>query len=207
MNLSEKLKEIKEKYKKILNDIKESRVTKPFSRDYEFDADLEDHDLGDKDIYRLYFIGYYRSQENYNPREDNLHVINWPLSTFKLPEGMTREEGFKILSYLTDFIERREDTDPASIKSVRTLDGVLDLERFGFKKVEEKDESKIADLFTVGGRILLFKKSKYYNKYYNWYTENVPRSEIEKIYAEHNMEFQDIVWLDNPTQRTLKPLN
>lgn len=80
---------------------------------------------------------------------------------------MTREEGFKILSYLTDFIERREDTNPASIKSVRTLDEILDLERFGFKKVEEKDESKIADLFTVDEKILLFKKSKYFDKYYN----------------------------------------
>lgn len=51
-----------------------------------------------------------------------------------LPEDMTREEGFKILSCLTDFIERREDTDIGSLKSVRTLGGVLDLDRFGFRK-------------------------------------------------------------------------
>lgn len=203
MNLTEKLKEIKEKYKKILNDLKEDTSGRhKVYREYEFEADLEDHGLGDKDVYRLHFVGYY-----YSKLTDGYHVHDYPLSTFKLPEGMTREEGFKILSYLTDFIEKREDVEEASEKSVITLDKILDLERFGFKKVKEKDESKIADLFTVAGRILRFKKSKYYDKYYNWYTENVRRSEIEKIYANHNMEFQDIVWLNNPTQRTLKPLN
>ena len=157
MNLTEKLKEIKEKYKKILNDLKEDTSGRhKVYREYEFEADLEDHDLEDKDVYRLHFVGYYYSKLN-----DGYHVHDYPLSTFKLPEGMTREEGFKILSYLTDFIEKREDVEKASEKSVITLDKILDLERFGFKKVKEKDESKIADLFTVAGRIHRFKKSKY----------------------------------------------
>lgn len=55
---------------------------------------------------------------------------------------MTREEGFKILSYLTDFIERREDTNPASIKSVRTLDEILDLERFVLRELKKKTNQK-----------------------------------------------------------------
>lgn len=203
MSLSNKLKEIKEKYKKILNDLKEDTSERhKVYREYEFKADLEDHDLGDKDVYRLHFVGYY-----YSKLTDGYHVHDYPLSTFKLPEEMTREEGFKILSYLTDFIEKREDVEEASAASVITLDKILDLERFGFKKVKEKDESKIADLFTVQGRILRFKKSRYYSKYYNWYTEHITRNEIEKIYEAHNMKFQDIVWQDNPKQRNLKPLN
>lgn len=47
---------------------------------------------------------------------------------------MSREEGFKVLSYLTDYIEKRDDTESCSLKSVRTLDSVLDLERFRFKQ-------------------------------------------------------------------------
>ncbi len=118
-----------------------------------------------------------------------------------LPEGMTREEGFKILSYLTDFIERREDTDIGSLKSVRTLDGVLDLDRFGFRKVKSNDP---IDLYIVDGRILLFKNSKFYKDYFNWYKEGITKEEIEEIYIKHNMTFEDIKWLDNPIQRILK---
>ena len=51
MSLSNKLKEIKEKYKKILNDLKEDTSERhKVYREYEFKADLEDHDLGDKDV-------------------------------------------------------------------------------------------------------------------------------------------------------------
>lgn len=112
------------------------------------------------------------------------------------PNGMTREEGFKVLSYLTDFIEKREDTEPCSLKSVRTLDGVLDLERFGFTRIDEKDEDKILNLFTVSGRLLLFKKSELYTKYFEWYSEGITLEEVENIYNKYNMEFEDIKWLD-----------
>ena len=128
-------------------------------------------------------------------------TLNYHL--FMLPEGMTREEGFKILSYLTDFIEKRKDTEACSLKSVRTLDGVLDLDRFGFQKVTTNPKDVI-DLFTVSGRILLFKQSEFYEKYFEWYTENVTRREIEKIYKKYNMTFEDIIWLDKPVQKTLR---
>lgn len=114
-----------------------------------------------------------------------------------LPNGMTREEGFKVLSYLTDYIEKRADTESCSLKSVRTLDSVLDLERFGFTRVEEINEEKIINLFTVSGRLLLFKRSELYPKYFEWYVENVTLKEVENIYTKYNMEFRDIVWLDN----------
>lgn len=59
-----------------------------------------------------------------------------------LPNDMTREEGFKVLSYLIDYIEKRDDTESCPLKSVRILDNVLDLERFGFTRVEEKMKKK-----------------------------------------------------------------
>ena len=70
------------------------------------------------------------------------------------------------LSYLTDFIEQRDDVYEASWKSVGTLDGVLSLERFGFKRLDfTPSEEEIIDLFTIDGRIKRFKDSKYYSKY------------------------------------------
>ena len=192
MNIKEKLLELK----KML-----SSKEVPIPRALEFDATLEDHSVGNQDIYRLYFVNYHRIGESYGRQDNNVGMINWPCNPFMFPEGMSREEGFKVLSYLTDFIEKREDIEPCSLKSVRTLDGVLDLERFGFKRVKEDDENKILNLFTVSGRLLLFKRSKLYSKYFEWYVENVTLEEVTNIYAKYNMEFRDIVWLDNQNDK------
>jgi len=171
------------------------------NRDFEFDAILKDHPIGDQNIYRLYFVDYHRIREYDGRQDNNVGVVDWPCKPFMLPNGMTREEGFKVLSYLTDFIEKRYDVEVCSLKSVRTLDGVLDLERFGFKRVKETDENKILNLFTVSGRLLLFKKSELYNKYFEWYVENVTLEEVISIYSKYNMEFKDIVWRDSQNDK------
>lgn len=184
---------------------------KDVSRDFEFDASLEDHPIGEQNIYRLYYVNFHRNDEYYSRRDNNISIIDWPCKPFMLPKEMTREEGFKVLSYLTDFIEKRDDVEPCSLKSVMILDGVLDLERFGFTRVKENDENKILNLFTVSGRLLLFKKSELYPKYFEWYVENVTLEEVTSIYAKYNMEFRDIVWLDNQNDKghskVLKPKN
>lgn len=139
------------------------------SRDYEFNASFENHLIGEQNIYRLYYVDYHRIREYDGRNDNNIGVINWSCKPFMLPKGMTCEDGFKVLSYLTDFIEKRDDTESCSLKSVRMLDSVLDLERFGFTRVKEDNENNILDLFTVHGRLLLFKKSNLYSKYFEWY--------------------------------------
>ena len=136
------------------------------SRDYEFNGVFEDHPIGNQDTYRLYYVDYHRINEYEGCECNNIGMIDYPLSPFKMPEGMSREDGFKVLSYLTDDIEKQRDVGPYSLKAVRTLDKVLDLERFGFTRVEEIDEDKILNLFTVTGRLLLFQKSNLYPKYF-----------------------------------------
>lgn len=133
----------------------------------------------------------------HSDNRSNIGLINWPCKPFMLPDGMCREE---VLSYLTDFIEKRDEIEPGSLKSVNTLDSVLNLERFGFKRVEETNEDKILNLFTIDGRALLFKRSELYKKYFEWYTENVTKEEVEEIYSKIGMEFKDIVWLDKEKQ-------
>ena len=136
------------------------------SRDYEFNGVFEDHPIGNQDTYRLYYVDYHRINEYNGCDKNNIGMIDYPLKPFKFPEGMSREDGFKVLSYLTDDIEKQPDVGPYSLKAVRTLDKVLDLERFGFTRVEESDEEKILNLFTVTVRLLLFQKSKIYTKYF-----------------------------------------
>lgn len=193
-------------FKKQLVELKNKLLLQKLSGnlDYEFETELEDHPIGNQDIYRLYYVNYHRIGERYT-KKPSVGRINWPCKPFKLPEGMTREEAFKVLSYLTDCIEKEEDTEMCSLKSVKLLDSILYLERLGFKRVKEIDESKIINLFTVSGRILLFKKCELYSKYFEWYVENVTLDEVVDIYAKCNMEFKDIVWVpkDKGQQKVL----
>ncbi len=191
------------KLKEKLVELKQSILPDNLSnnRDFEFEATLEDHPIGEENIYRLYYVNFHRFGPYYKHGKRCIGLINFPYKPFMLPAGMTREEGFKVLSYLTDFIEKREDTEPCSWKSVETLDGVLYLDRFGFTRVDESDESKIINLFTVGGRLLLFKQSKFYSKYFEWYTSGITLDEVKDIYAKYGLDFYDIVWLDKENKQ------
>lgn len=188
MDLKEKLLDLKNKT---------FMVQSQKSRDFEFDATLEDHLIGNQEVYRLYYVNYDRVLEYSGRRDNNISVIEASYKPFLLPKGMTRMEGFKVLSYLTDFIEKREDVEDCSWKSVEMLDNVLNLEELGFTRSQENNEDNILNLFTINGRLLLFKKSALYQKYFEWYTENVTFDEIVAIYSKYNMEFRTPVWNDN----------
>ena len=77
MNIKEKLIELKEKL---------SQLNLPISRDFEFDAELEDHPIGNQNIYRLYYIHYLRIGEHYGHRENNIGIINWPFFAIHVTE-------------------------------------------------------------------------------------------------------------------------
>lgn len=168
-------------------------------RNFEFDAELEDHKMDDKDLYRLYFMEFNRIGLPYNSKA-NIEVVDWPYKPFKLPSGMTKEDAFKVLSYLTDYIEKDNNIAPASFKSVRILDDVLNIERLGFKRVDtnlSSDSSDVINLFTISGRIRLFKKHKLYNKYFEWYKEGVTKEDVVEIYKNCNVEFYDLEKVSN----------
>ena len=125
-------------------------------------------------------------------------------SLFKLPKEMSLEDACKVLSFLSEKVEKENNLEPACSKSVEMVSNVL--ENFGFKKIETKTKghfhgvaqykpfSKIktfteckevdgvVDLFTVGGDFNIFKNSDLYDRYFNWYTEGVNQKEIENIY-------------------------
>lgn len=196
--------DLKEKLQGLKNGL---HHTMQLSRDYEFDAELENHPLGNQNIYRLYFIDYHRIGESYGMRRpDNVGVINWPFKPFMLPDGMSRDDAFKVLSYLTDFIEKEANLEPCSYKSVETLDKVIDLERLGFKRLDmnlDNDSTEVIDLFTIKGRILLFKQSKQYQKYFEWYTEGITFNQVKNIYNKCGIEFYDLIPISRESEENL----
>lgn len=190
----------KDKIKKFLGELKEE-IT--YNEQDDFNATFEEHEPGNQKYYRLHYINYHNINRDSNRRG----MIDWSYKPFELPIGMSREDGFKVLSYLTDFIEQRDDVYEASWKSVETLDGVINLERFGFKRLDfTPSEEEIIDLFTIDGRIKRFIDSKYYSKYFNWYTSNITKEEVEVIYQKCGLTFSDIVWLDKTEKEDVKQL-
>ena len=129
---------------------------------------------------------------------------------FLLPEGLIEEEAFKILSYLTNYLEKNLNIPAGSLQSVMDLNRVLDLERFGFKRVEcNCDDERLKDLFTLYGRTERFDRSKYRKKYFEWYTEDVTREEAKRIYAKIGIEFKDVVCTikEKPQEKVLRPIS
>lgn len=167
-------------------------------REDEFDADFVNHPIGNQNIYRLH---YYAS---YNKGEKNRYgVVDMYYKPFMFPSGMSREDGFKVLSYLTNYIEDKGNLKECSLKSVQTLNEVLDLERLGFTRVEDAEDEDVIDLFTVSGRIKRFIKTKYYQKYFEWYIPGVKKEEVVDIYNKLNMEFTDLVPVNEGKKRNL----
>ena len=201
MSLKEKLQEWK---KELKNNLQEEVLR---NRDYEFDAELENHPLGNQNIYRLYFINYHRIGENYGiPTQNNIGIINWPFKPFTLPDGMNREDAFKVLSYLTDFIEKESNLEPCSFKIVEALDKVIDLERLGFKRLDTNFDDyslDVINLFTISGRILLFKKSQHYDRYFEWYSEGVTFDEVKNIYNKCGIDFYDLVPINKENEDSI----
>ena len=133
-------------------------------------------------------------------------------SPFRLPNGMTFEDAFKVVSYLSDKVETENNLEPASEKSVIMVSNIL--ENYGFRKVEGEEKghfhavssyvpfSKIktafpageqiegvVDLFTVGGNFRTFKKTDLHKRYFDWYSKGVTAEKIQDIYKDIRKEF------------------
>lgn len=177
------------------------------NRDYEFEADLENHPLGNQIMYRLHYVDYHRIGEGYGIGPKNVGRMDFYFKPFLLPQGMRREDAFKVLSYLTDYIERTRHLTPCSYDSVAFLDKMLELDKLGFVKLNtslDKYSDEVIDLFTVTGRLLLFQQSKYYQKYFEWYTENVTFEVVRDVYTRCGMELASIKEQDYILELTKK---
>ena len=168
----------------------------------EWDAEFEDHPLGNQNIYRLRYVNYHR----YDGGAGAIGVVDYKFTPFMLPDGMKREEAFRILSYLSDYIEKALKLEACSCNSVIELNRVLDLERLGFRRLSltsQLPSNDVIDLFTVTGRLLLFKQMGDYNKYFEWYSEHVSLAEVKDIYAKYGIEFYDLERVDKGKAKTI----
>jgi hypothetical protein len=128
---------------------------------------------------------------------------------FKAPKGMTLKEACKVVSFLSELVEKDGTVKPASETSVQIVGSYL--KTLGFDKIDEKskdyshrhavsldkkqalyiDDSTIippqfvgtTDLFTVDGDIKLFEQSDLMDRYFDWFTGWVTENQIKDIYS------------------------
>ena len=177
---------------------------------------LENMELGDKSILARadYTLRYPRIRlmyvrfEKFISHEDitKLGTTLGVSSPFMIPKGMSIENACKVISYLSEKLEKEYNVEPASEDSVALVS--RELSKYGFEKLEcdytpghyhsvsqyhllnkietEFDESLKAttDLITFDGSKKLFKKSVLGGKYFNWFTENVTEKDVIDIYLD-----------------------
>lgn len=125
-------------------------------------------------------------------------------SPFMIPKGMSLESACKVISYLSEKVEKENNIEPASEDSVALVSKLL--EDYGFKKMdvdytpghyhsvsEPRSFSKINtsfddpiestyDLITVDGDNKLFKKSVLGTRYFDWFKEGFSKEDIIEVY-------------------------
>lgn len=157
---------------------------------------------------RLFYVSY-ETFIGYHDGQKKICETYGISSPFKLPNGMSIEDACKVVSYLSDFVEKGNNLEPACEQSVRMVSNIL--EKYGFSKVEGKEKGHyhavseyipfhttranfpatekiegVVDLFSVGGDFKIFKKTDLYDRYFEWYTEGVTKQEVANIYKNLN---------------------
>lgn len=150
----------------------------------------------------------YNSIEKYVSHQGSLNfgytiVISSP---FLLPEGVSFEDACKIISYLSEKVEREENIEPASKHSVARVSHIL--ENYGFQKLNAKDfgydvtfthghgiynpistikslsipkAEGVVDFITVGGNVKMFNKTTTKKRYFDWFIPSVSNSNFNEI--------------------------
>lgn len=123
-------------------------------------------------------------------------------SVIAMPKNFDIEKVGKLLSYLSDKVERENKLEPGCWESIVLVSH--ELKKYGFTKVEGYDPINIhqtnvyepfheidiingeevegcVDLFTVDCDMRLFNKTILSERYFDWYTEAVTENEIKQI--------------------------
>ena len=94
-------------------------------------------------------IGKYLSYDTSEIRTGETYNIT---SEFILPSGMSMKDACKVVSYLSEKVEREDNLDEASPSSVAKVSNIL--EQYGFKKVENCPHGRFHRTKDVHGNFL-----------------------------------------------------
>ncbi len=161
------------------------------------------------DMIRLVYVSVTPYKDVYND-EKKYGALYITSSAFKLPENMTMEQACKVVSYISEKVEKENNIEPASKESVGMTS--FELENYGFIKnkkitpkyahmigtapfaknpdIDLKAVDGVVDLITYGGKSGCFEKSDLYPRYFEWFTPNVTKKEVDGIYNSLNIKLK-----------------
>lgn len=171
-------------------------------------AELQEQ--GETPAIRLYYVAF-EQFKRYGTNNLCIGQTYGISSPFVLPKDMSLEDACKVVSFLSDKVEKENDLEPACAKSVAIVSNIL--EKYGFEKIEKREKgyfhtvteydpfhkiksglpvcdkmSGIVDLFSIGGDFKLFKKSDLHKRYFDWYSKGITQEQITDIYKNIHQE-------------------
>ena len=141
---------------------------------------LISHEVVSSDTFR---ISYAKFSEG-NNKKDN---IRWSLNSFFYPVEISKEDSYKLLSFIIDETRRQAKEGESVVDSLIKVDKLLP--DFGFAKVPFGSFSRPNELFIVEGNKNSFTHSKDYKKYFDWYKESISSEEASDIFTK--MKFKE----------------
>lgn len=158
---------IKEKYIQLRDEVRN------FLKDQS--AVLENHEVVDSNIYRLHYISFDKDSKGVRSTQ----YIGKP---FAMRYRMSREELFDIVSYLFTFVKNMTGIRSTSFTGTRLVNDVIkNYPQYGLERLEEADEDRIVDLYVIDGNAKTFKKTRYYERFINWYNPDVSFDNVSQI--------------------------
>ncbi len=166
---------------------------------------------------RLYYVALERFSRYGEMTKSKVGQTYGISSPFRLPRDMSIEDACKVVSYLSEKVERENNLEPASEKSVAMVSN--ELTKYGFERVESKEHGHyhavseyipfhnirakcfpicekidgVVDLFTVDGDVKLFKKSDLHDRYFDWFTAGISKDEVIDIYDQIGIDLDEDV--------------
>lgn len=135
---------------------------------------LINHKVEDTGTFRLKYEKFLGSEVK---KKNN---IKWALNEHVFPCEISREDSFKLLSFVIDETRRKAKKEESFIDSLIKVDKVLP--SLGFTKVPFGSFSRPVDLFIIEGDKRCFTHTKDYQRYFDWYKENISKEEAEEIF-------------------------
>ena len=143
-----------------------------FKKKKEEDILFENHSVEFDKYFRLRYVNYHHING------DRMGYMDWKATTYMIPDGMSKEKLFKILSYLIDQIEMKYHLKECSFRSVDLLNKAIKELNIAIIPTSVPKEEEIVDLYNVDGDLDLFKNSKFYSRYFEWYIDGVTKEDI-----------------------------
>ena len=147
---------------------------------------LDDHKMEDTGLYRVHYVEFDR-------KTNGSISTQYVGDTYKMSLPMSQKEILDVISFLFDHTHNVLGLDKKSYSATHIVDFIMETDdKYKFTRVKNANKEDIIDLYVVGGSNKLFKKSRYYNTYFDWHNPNITYEDVQEIYRKYGIEINPL---------------